>query len=255
MKYDSKDYVAAIEYHEKVHGESKYFSLGNDYYRLGDLEKSLEYFSYLDTAESLYNGGNIMYMFGEESSDIEEKKSLWNQSLRFYMQSLEKKNSQKTQENHDFVERKLEELLEEQEQGQGSEEENEEESEENQGDSGNAQESDPEERGEEEVSEWEQTEAGNEASEWQEWEWWNQDTPIPQPRWEEYKLSEASEAPSLTPQEEADLENYIDRLKEEEKRNQRHFNKNEQDSSSNDIFDSFTSWFGDQFDRWGEKDW
>jgi len=248
MKYDSKDYVAAIEYHEKVHGESKYFSLGNDYYRLGDLEKSLEYFSYLDTAESLYNGGNIMYMFGEESSDIEEKKSLWNQSLRFYMQSLEKKNSQKTQENHDFVERKLEELLEEQEQGQGSEEENEEESEENQGDSGDEQRSESEEE-----TAGEEAEGESEEPEWQ--EWWSEDNPIPQERWEEYKLSEGSETPSLTPQEEADLENYIDRLKEEEKRNQRYFNKTEQESSSNDIFDSFTSGFWDQFDRWGEKDW
>ncbi len=227
--------------------DAKYLALWNDYYRLWDYKNAAQAFLKIEEYKWLYNAGNAFFRFWEESSSIGDKMSFWERSLDFYQQSLDQKQTSEAQTNYDIVRQKLDEIIEEQNQ------ENEQEQ--------NSQQDTPE-----WADESEQTDSKN-TSEAQQ-ESWNQNEnqdessdasqqTIPQPRGEQYKLWEWPELPEMTPWEKASLERYIERLEEEQRQNQKYFNKSPESSSSRDAFDSFFRQFGG-FDSWNtswEKDW
>lgn len=76
-------------------------------------------------------------------------------------------------------------------------------------------------------------------------------TPIQNSRQEEYRLSESEEIEKLSDKEEKELEEAIERLKQDQVHNQNFYGKKEQKSDFQNIFESF---FG-SIDRGGEKDW
>ena len=253
--YSEQQYKKALSYHnEMTEGDDKYFALGNDYYRLWAYKDSAQAFSDIQGYKWLYNAGNAFFRFGEETSTLDDRIQFWERSLEFYEESLQDTYTLEAQNNANLVRNKLEEL------------EKETKAEENQQDENQQQQNQTEETSWEEP----QDNAQEPSESWQEGEQteWGEsgqsqksdDTsqaPIPQPRWEQYKLWEWSEVPEITQWEKASLERYIDALQQEEIQNQRYFNKQWNHSSSQNAFDVFFDQFG-SFDTWRsswEKDW
>ncbi len=224
-----------------LEGDDRVFALGNDYYRLDQYKEAAEAFSQIQSYDWLYNAGNAFYKFWEEIWTIEEKIALWEQSLEFYQQSMTQKRTLDAEQNSEFVRWKLDELLQQQKEEQEKQEEQEE--------SENQEKTEQSQQQESQEEDWDETwEQQQENNQWESWEE-SQDI-IPQPRGEQYKLWEQSELWDLTPEQEAEIERYIDDLKKQEKQNQRFFNKSMEPSSSRDIFDAF---FPSQ--NSDEKDW
>ena len=242
--YSEQQYEEALSYHDKmIEGDDRYFALGNDYYRTDDFPSALAYFSQLDTYQSLYNAGNLMYKVWENNESIFWKTVSWETALDFYEKSIEKKQTLEAQTNYQFVQSKLDELKQKDEESQQQEEAATEKSQDN------AQES---------SDSWQEDEqTASDKSESLEESTNDSQAPIPQPRWEQYKLWEWSEVPEMTEWEKASLEKYIDVLQYEEIQNQRYFNKQWDSSSSQNVYDAFFNQFGsfDSSNSSWEKDW
>ena len=261
--YSEQQYEEALSYHNNmIEGDDRYFALGNDYYRLWDYKNSAQAFSDIEGYRWLYNAGNAFFRFGEEVSSVDEKINFWERSLDFYQQSLDKNQTTEAQTNYDIVKKKLDELLEQQQQ----EDKQDENQQQDKQDENQQQENQTEETSwEESQDNAEESSDISEENQQTEWDQGNDSEqggntsqqPIPQPRWEQYQLWEWSQVPEITESEKASLQRYIDSLQEEEIRNQRYFNKSWNNSTSRDAFDAFFNQFG-SFDNWGsggEKDW
>jgi len=240
--YRGWNYELAIESHDKmIPSDRKYLSLWNDYYRLDNYKDAAQEFSKIKTYKWLYNAGNAFYKFWADSDSIDEKIDFWNRSLGFYTKSLKELKTKEAQENYDIVKSKLDELLKQKQEEKQQQTEQ----------SKDPEQDDREEWDQSEWSSWEQV--GNEdwseesednpnqaASESSETDWWDQkDEIIPQPRWDEYSISEDSSVPDITEEEKASLERYTEQLKDIERQNQQFFNKSSDDSFSENRFDSF----------------
>lgn len=248
--YNQEKYQEALVYHDKmIDWDDKFFSLWNDYYRLWEYKNAAQAFSKINGYRWLYNAGNAFFRFWEESSSTDDTIRFWQQSLDFYQQSLNQKETTEAKTNYDRVKQKLDDLLLKQQ----KEQEEKPEQEEKENTSNEPQESQQQtwDSSQDEVQSQsgEQTDSGKESNGPQ------QNTS--QTRWEQYKLWEWSQVPEITPSEKASLERYIDSLQQEERQNQRYFNKSSKQPSSRDAFDSFFGQFG-SFDGWrgvSEKDW
>lgn len=225
-----------------IEGDDREFALGNDYYRLWDYKNAAQAFSRIEGYKWLYNAGNAFFKFGDETSSIDDKIQFWERSLEFYEQSLQDKYTLEAQNNANLVRNKLEELQTSpqpsptEEREQDSWQDNNEESSDSWQEAGQIQ--------------WGESGQSQESGD-------TSQTPIPQPRWEQYRLWEWSQVPEMTEWEKASIEKYIDDLQEEEIRNQRYFNKSWDRSSSQNVYDAFFNQFGsfDSSNSSWEKDW
>ena len=198
-------------------------------YTLWEYEQILEKYSIHrnGSSEHLHNLGNTTYRNYQKN-----KTELWLQkSLEYYEKSLGIEEDENTRYNYEFVKKLL------QEQQENSQGESEEDSEESDWGEGSKEQSENEREGEGQT-------VSEEGSE-------NQQT-VNNARDEQYKLSEDQAIDTLSPNEKEYLNYATQRLKEEQRYNQRFYNKQEEPGKFNQLFDSF---FGNQIDRGGEKDW
>jgi Ca-activated chloride channel family protein len=106
-----------------------HFNIGNAAYKKGDYEEALK--SYAKTAslandeilgsKAYYNLGNCKYRQGKlkENTNLGETIALYREALDYYKQSLDKNPEDTSAKyNHEFVERKIKELLDKQQQQQ-----------------------------------------------------------------------------------------------------------------------------------------
>ena len=195
-----------------------------------------------------FNRANSLYFIWKNSNNKEIKIKNYQKSLEIYKKLLKEKNIAEVQTNHDFVEKELEKLFAEeqknQEEQKNSEKQN---SEKNKDENLNSENKTEEEDKTDEVTEWENwnsetdnenqnTEKKNEETEW---------TQV-----EQYELTERDLK---------NIEEYTKELQEEQRKNQKYFNKtwnnwiSTEDKMKNNFFND--TFFSDVFDRWWEKDW
>lgn len=189
---------------------------------------------YWNTAIDFHNLGNTQYFLSQENET--QKKSLLEAALKSYEASLKRREHPETRSNYEYVQKLLENILEETSQEQTSDE---------------SQSSDSQSKQQEE----------NQASSasWTTWENQKQETenaeqdqknaPIQNARGEEYKLSDEDALSELTDEEKQALEAYIEKLHDEQAENQGLFGK--QVPEKNDFEKRFESLFGGS----EEKDW
>ncbi len=170
-----------------------------------------------------HNLWNTLYRFGETFEEKEQKKKFWQQSLWAYQEALSYKMDLQTEQNYEFVLKKLKELEEprppesqsqQQEQKKQDEKDQEKNEEEKQSEDKNEvqQEQQPQENNQEEKEQ-----EKNEDQNWQPWETpTNPNTGI---GWEVEEIQKP-----LSQEEQKQIEQYLEWLKQEEKQNQE-FNK------------------------------
>lgn len=128
--YQNEDFANAETYHKKSYDLNQYegvlLQLGNDYYAQEKYEDALSIYGQVRSQDMKHatvwwhNLGNTEYRLGEGETDTEKKIQHWKQSIASYEASLAIEEQDTTQENKAFVDAKLKEL-EEQEQQQSEE--------------------------------------------------------------------------------------------------------------------------------------
>lgn len=189
---------------------------------------------YWNTAVELHNLGNTQYFLSQENET--QKKSLLEAALKSYEASLNHREHSETRSNYEYVQKLLENILEETSQEQPSDE---------------SQSSDSQSKQQEEnqASSASWTTWENQTQEAQDGEQNQKNAPIQNARGEEYTLSQNEELENLTPEEQAAMEQLIEELKEEQAKNQGLFGK--QLPEKTDFEKHFESLFGGS----EEKDW
>lgn len=213
-----------------------------------------------------YNLGNSLFKTDNETINIENKIKLYNEVLEIYSGSLAIKYSQDTQGNYEYVEDKLNQLLNPKEEKQDKESSNE-----------NSDNSDNNESNTEEwESEGSKNETNNDESEnnesWKDWskkeewenkEWWESnesqqlDKNSEESDWKNKnsQWSENNQWNNLSKEELEQIEKYAENLKKSEFYNQKYFNKKESDENQDIDWFFRDQFFDDSFSRWWEKDW
>ena len=252
------------------------YNIANTYYKQWNFQDALTFYNFALSSNpncdksqnpdqsrvnfcslNYHNLGNTYYRLWEQNNDQQQKISLRNQAIENYKNALELKYDQETKKNLDFVQKKIDELKNQQAQEQQNQEDSKQQQDwqNNQSWSWNEQQN----------SEWEQNwtwyqenQTWNNSQE-QNLSWTNQsnnqassDSKSSDTAWEDSQTL-------LTNQQEQELKNYMEYLKQEEVNNQQYFNKKIQNSDQNDIFSQFF-WMNPFFDNSslngdGEKDW
>ena len=225
-------------------------------------EKAL---SSLENEDILYNIWNDYFKYWEWIENTKVKIDNYIKSLDSYSWSLNIKYDEKTKENYDYVLNKLNELKIEQEEENNDEE--------------NKDWKDEEEKGENEEKnnkEWKDEEENNNSKEnnktkenideenenleenwtlsWSEntWSW-------AELHWDDKNIEEWLKQPEFTQKQLQEIEKYLEKLKNDEVKNQQYFNKsNDSQNDPNDFFNNFFEndpFFDKIIDRWWEKDW
>jgi Ca-activated chloride channel homolog len=124
-QYDQslKDYEQLLQ--RRNNDPRLHFNAGTAAYRQGEFDRALKYFDGAVTSPDLimqqqayYNKGNALFRLGEQEQDPSKKIDRWQLSLTNYNNSLAlKTNDADAKFNYDFVNRKLEELRKQQQQG------------------------------------------------------------------------------------------------------------------------------------------
>jgi hypothetical protein len=218
-----------------------------------------------------YNLGNSLFKTDNEAINIEDKIKLYNEVLEIYSWSLAVKYNQDTQDNYEFVQYKLNQLLNPEEKYQ--EEEN------------NNENSDESENTESNTEEWESENSENDTnnSDGENNQSWDESSKSKE--WEKNKWSEKSESESNQSEDTKDkseqlewqnessqwsgseqwnnlsqealeqIEEYAENLKKSEFYNQKYFNKKEPEQNQDIDWFFRDPFFDDSFSRWWEKDW
>ncbi len=263
--YKAHSFENATNYHkkadEKLSNNTTKYNLWWDYYKLWDYKKAKEYFDNIKTEtwkvedlEMDYNLGNTHYRLWEKDQNIQNKIELWKNSLNNYQKVLEKKKNKKTQENYDFVEKKLKDL-EDKNKDNNKEQDKKTNEQKWQWDSNDEskqwwEQQDKNWKEEDWISKWEKKQ--DEASKQKNKSW----------KWESTDTKKDSEKKSLSEEEQKQLEQYNEQLKQEQKNNSSFFGKKNQ-GNSQDIFDIFnqdpffgnTQNFDDSILNKNDKDW
>jgi hypothetical protein len=192
----------------------------------------------------LYNIWNTHYKIAEEKNNENEKIAYYELALDSYSWSLNIDYNQDTKYNYEYVEQKLDKLLnteqEEQETKLDEESTENQEWEEINPASGKEQEWDITEESKEvtewEEKKWEENSNWNDWSNWKEWSW----------EWEW-----TNETEELSQEQLEQIEKYSEDLKKTEFYNQKYFNK----VNHNELNDKSYDELMDIFERWWEKDW
>lgn len=170
-----------------------------------------------------HNLWNTLYRFGETFEEKEQKKKFWQQSLWAYQEALSYKMDLQTEQNYEFVLKKLKELEEppppesqsqQQEQKKQDEKDQEKNEEEKQSEDKN------EAQQEQKPQEYNQDEKKQQQNQDQNWQAWETPTnPNTGIGWEVEEIQKP-----LSQEEQKQIEQYLEWLKQEEKQNQE-FNK------------------------------
>lgn len=244
-----------------------YFTNSNNYYKnsvftwaLDSYDKAL---NYSNDNNIQYNKWNTFYRLSENEKDLNKKIELLSNSINSYSWIINSNNyisDYDTEFNYEFVKKKLEELEKEQQ----KEEENKnnkdkEDIKENNQDSDKSQEQDSSNKSENSENQSENNESDKPNSEKSEEQKQNSENKestnnsenkqTESTNSDEYKSNNQQQdnTQQLSSDDLNQIQDYIDKLKDEEKYNREYYN-NVQPVSDNPFFDSF-------FDRWDEKDW
>ncbi len=201
-----------------------------------------------------FNRANSLYFIWKNSNNKEIKIKNYQKSLEIYKKLLKEKNIAEVQTNHDFVEKELEKFF--------AEEQKKQEEQENQDEKQKSETNNSETNDDENLNSENKTEEENKSKESSKWENWNSETDNENQKTE--KKNEETEWTQVEQYEltERDLKNiqeYTKELQEEQRKNQKYFNKtwnnwiSTEDKMKNNFFND--TFFSDVFDRWWEKDW
>jgi len=234
------------------------YNLAWDYYKLWQYEKSKEIYEKLLKNKDLnqdtsYNLWNTLYKLWDKEKNTENKIKLWEESLKNYKNILDKKTDKKTQENYDFVKKKLDELKKQQNQD-------------------NKDQKNSENNKKEENKDWNSQQQSQENKSWEDskdWKDWQQtkdskdakNTSGNQSWWQ--KETEKQAESWLSEDEKKSFEQYNEQLKQEQLNNSDSYWKQSQSLENNDIFDRIfqdpffnnSDWFNDSILNQNEKDW
>lgn len=196
-----------------------------------------------------FNRANSLYFIWKNSNNKEIKIKNYQKSLEIYKKLLKEKNIAEVQTNHDFVEKELEKLFAEVQKKQ--------EEQENQDEKQNS-----EKNKDENLNSENKTEEENKSKESSKWENWNSETDNEnqntENKTEESEWTQVEEY-ELTERDLKNIQEYTKELQEEQRKNQKYFNKtwnnwiSTEDKMKNNFFND--TFFSDVFDRWWEKDW
>lgn len=229
IDYNNEKYDEAREIYNKSMIDStkesiSIFNIWNTFYKEQDYEKSIEKYEEITEknpdkeiqAKLFHNIWNSYYRLWEK---MKWQERLYNRilALKNYEKSINIKEDEETRKNYEFLLKKI--------------------------------------KQEEKQQEEQKEKEGNQEDKWEwEWEWgeWNMRitenyTP------ESYKMWEESEIKWLTQEEKENLEYYKKLLREQERNNQKYFNKNEQNNSIEDFFN--IPFFNNDILEKNEKDW
>lgn len=122
-EYEAGRYDAARQEFERLlekrpRDERLHFNAGTAAYRQGAYDQAAQYFDRATRSEDLrlqewayYNRGNSLYRLGEAESDPARRRALWQEALQQYQHALRlNTNNPDARYNHEFVQRRLEEL-------------------------------------------------------------------------------------------------------------------------------------------------
>lgn len=286
ISYAKNDYYLSAIYHNNAYkldqNQVFNYNLWGDYYKLGTYDKSFEYYSKINlltwsnlTLDTYYNLWNIYYrLWDKEIYDIQKRIDLWKKSLLSYNQVLLKNEDKKARENYNFVNKKLNELInqikkqqedykKEQEKQKNNQNDNEKKEEENKK-SETKDENDK--KTEEQLKEKEQSESkkndteeqkkdGEDTEDVQTVQWW---------RLSEYSVGKDEDISWLTNEEKNMLDKYNTDLKNEQQQNSIYFGKKNNETNDNQnmlemfmqdpFFNDFKS-FDDSILGKKERDW
>lgn len=131
--YDKGQFDRALrQYEELLHENPKEprlnYNAGTAAFQAGNLEQAAKNFEVALTAQDLklqqlafYNSGNTHYRLGADATELDDKKSKWEQALKMFegAMQLDPKDAD-AKFNYDFVKKKLEELEQQQKQKEDS---------------------------------------------------------------------------------------------------------------------------------------
>ncbi|MEJ5238493.1 MAG: VWA domain-containing protein [Limisphaera sp.] len=122
-EYEAGRYDAARQEFERLlekrpRDERLHFNAGAAAYRQGAYDQAARHFDQATRSEDLrlqewayYNRGNSLYRLGEAESDPARRRALWQEALQQYLHALQlNTNNVDARYNHEFVQRRLEEL-------------------------------------------------------------------------------------------------------------------------------------------------
>lgn len=254
QSFAQEDYQTANNYYQNnAFQPANIYNQANSQYHLNNFASAIDLLESLlpyQTENNLcfrikHNLGNNYYKLGEQTEDIQTKKEQRESSINHYENALTIEEKLTTRENLEFVQKKLEELKEE------NPELEEQESQEQQ----NNDSQDWEQQEQSQTGEQQQQQQGNQTSEEEnEKQNWQTNKENGEEWEEENSTSQTAEQEKKTLNEDQkrQLENYIKDLQKQEQQLQPYFNKKEQENN-NDPFDQFFS--DDPLGGSGEKDW
>lgn len=270
MAYGSWNYSQAYDTFSSV--QDSYLKNIAQYWKWWSLYKNQEYSwalgNFLSTStwdisfEPLHNLGNTVYMLGSRATNSGEKLQYWNQSLRFYSWALQvNQGSKATQENYDFVKKRINELSQQQKKDGNQDQKSQSWSADNNNSNHNQEQN-------QDKKKWSQN---NKDSTWKSWSGWvssktqnsnswsSQSQSLQQQRDPQYQLKKGSEVGNLSEREKEELKNYQSYLEQLQKQNQQFFNKKPSSDSSSPFgafVDPFTGkpLFQDNMNQ-NERDW
>ena len=120
--YNIWNYSKSLVFHSKSNiyssNESIFYNLWNDFYKNKDYDTAINFFTKPSKSKdkklsisSFYNLANSFYKLWEKNDKKQKKIELWNKSLDIYKDLLDYREEKKIRENHDFIEKKLEGLI------------------------------------------------------------------------------------------------------------------------------------------------
>lgn len=239
-------YTQAYKHNESI--ENKY-NLANTYYKLWLFDNALNLFEqtdkYTNTGfNSFHNKWNTYYKIWKKTSNIQNL----HKSLGEYKKALDINEDIQTRENYEFVKSLLEEKTQEDNQKQKNKEEqkNKKEQEKKEGKNTKKQKEDNNNEDKEEKSDWNK----DNNNEWDSniGKNWKNEEIIKQERWDDYILDK-NNIWELSEQNLKEIEKHLEYLKNEERVNQRYFNKKD-DNNFNNFFN--IPWF---WNNSVDKDW
>lgn len=203
-------------------------------YNSQSFNEAEKYFSgsilYWESEIIYFNQWNNFYKQAQQEKNINKKLELLQKSIEKYSQALEYKNRDFIENNYKIAQQELNKYkqIEEKNKDIASKEEWEENTQEN-------------------VQQNQDGESNSNQDSQESWDEQNQ-------QWESLQDQQWGNQYELTQQQQAELEKYLQELKEIEANNQKFFNKQPQNK---DFFQKFSNdpFLQNEFNRWGEKDW
>jgi Ca-activated chloride channel family protein len=246
--YEKLDYKNAYQNFKKSdqynNSAIEKYNIADTYYKQWDFQNALTFYNYaLSETQNCdketdfcflnyHNLWNTYYRLWEKNNDLEQKKSLRNQAITNYEKALKIKYDKETKENLEFVQRKIEEL-DQQEKDKQNQQNNSGSNNSKQKWSWDNQQSQNGSWWDQKNWSWSNVQTNNHSSQ-ENWSWNRQN----QNTWNNNSNTNNSEN-NLSKDQTQKLQEYMQYLQQEELKNQWNFNKKTQNSDQQDIFSQF----------------